>query len=339
VTPVLLGYFAVQPFKLSLHFWWYQAVAAFILSAILIAGPAQAVDTDSIGPAQGLVFLDKHEASAQADRGPCLVLVPGLLASDNSMACFWKESQKRSFATAIFRYTSQDGICAASEALARDLRRLKAESPNRTVVIVTHSMGGLVARRCLEDPSLSPGNVTQLIMIAPPNQGSALAKFTAAEIAEDFRFKETFDKQSLALIDDALGSFFGRAKEDLCPGSDTLTKLNACGRANGIRYCIIAGNAGPIPGEIVSVSLLVSGLFFGEDPDTTTALQSASKLLTLEEWTQGRGDGVVSVNSTKLKGVDDFITLPFTHNSFGEETCEATDSVLREVMKRVEQSR
>ena len=37
-------------------------------------------------------------------------------------------------------------------------------------------MGGLVARAMLEDPEFDSGNVTKLIMVAPPNQGSLLAR-------------------------------------------------------------------------------------------------------------------------------------------------------------------
>jgi hypothetical protein len=47
-----------------------------------------------------------------------------------------------------------------------------------TVSFVTHSMGGLVVRKALEDQSwqtvIKPG---RLVMIAPPNQGSAVARF------------------------------------------------------------------------------------------------------------------------------------------------------------------
>jgi hypothetical protein len=56
----------------------------------------------------------------------------------------------------------------------------------------------------------------------------------------------------------------------------------------------------------------------------------------LDEWTVGRGDGVVSVSSAKLSGVQDFVTLPFLHNEFGDKTSKASNQVIAEVMKRLE---
>ena len=38
-------------------------------------------------------------------------------------------------------------------------------------------MGGLVARACLEEARLAPGNVDRLIMVSPPNHGTNLALF------------------------------------------------------------------------------------------------------------------------------------------------------------------
>ena len=297
--------------------------------------PSHAAEPASGTLTSGLVFLNDEVRVNGTTDAPCLVLIPGLLANERSMACICDVVKKEDFTTAVFHYTSQSGIAAAAEQLSRELVQLKTRQPEREVVLITHSMGGLVARRCIEDVTLAPGNVSQLIMIAPPNQGSAIAALSASVLAEDFAFKEALDSATLELVDDALGSFFGRAKDELRPGSGLLTELNAGRRATGIRYCIIAGNSGPIPGEWVNATLMLGRLLVTDNPETETALRSASKLLTLEEWTKGRGDGVVSVASARLKGVDDFITMPFTHNSFGETPSDATDEVLREVMKRV----
>ncbi|HEX7446651.1 MAG TPA: hypothetical protein VF306_03845 [Pirellulales bacterium] len=49
------------------------------------------------------------------------------------------------------------------------------DHPDVRLRMITLSMGGLVARRALEVPALDPKNVVQLVMIGPPNHGSALA--------------------------------------------------------------------------------------------------------------------------------------------------------------------
>jgi hypothetical protein len=138
------------------------------------------------------------------------------------------------------------------------------------------------------------------------------------------------------LIDDSLGSFFGRAQEELCPESPVLAEMNRCERARGVRYCIIAGNKGPIPAQAAQVSTILGSLFLNEIPEARAALQSANRLFAMKEWTNGHGDGVVAVASTRLAGVDDVVTLPFAHNTFGETPCEATQQVIDEIWKRIE---
>ena len=56
----------------------------------------------------------------------------------------------------------------SAQLLSSELRRFADEHPERRVVLVCHSMGGLVARACVEDSLYDPGNVDRLIMIAPP---------------------------------------------------------------------------------------------------------------------------------------------------------------------------
>jgi pimeloyl-ACP methyl ester carboxylesterase len=291
-----------------------------------------------------LVFLNAHSRSRTSRSGtaannstkPLLILIPGLLASDDSMACLAKAGQKKSYPTAIFRYTSQKGIGTAATQLSGELRSLAQTSPGQRCVLVSHSMGGLVARKCIEDMTLAPNNVSHLIMIAPPNQGSEIAKLSAEKLAADFEFADKLDRQTLDLIDDSLGSFFGRAQEELCPESPLLAEMNRCERASGVRYCIIAGNKGPIPAQAAQVSTILGSLFLNEIPEARAALQSANRLFAMKEWTNGHGDGVVSVASTRLAGVDDVVTLPFAHNTFGETPCEATKLVIDEIWKRIE---
>ncbi len=285
---------------------------------------------------QGLVFNDVASNVIPDTEKPCVVLVPGLLASGRSMTAFCKEIEKQAFSTAVFHYSSHQGIKPSATQLATELRRLKVSQPTRRVVLLTHSMGGLVARCCVEDPALNPGNVTQLLLVAPPNHGSAVAKLSAAELSKKLGWQDPICETGLKSVDDAAGSLFGNAKVDLLPGSATLLELNARPRAAGVRYCVIAGSGGPVPGELIQLSLLVGNLLLPESPETQAAFESVSELAKLDEWTQGRGDGVVAVSSARLSGVKDFLTLPFSHNEFGETTSEAGNQVIAEVLKRLE---
>jgi len=84
--------------------------------------------------------------------------------------------------------------------------------------------------------------------------------------------------------------------------------------------------------------LLVSGLFASESPEVKAALDSAREIANMDEWTKGRGDGVVSIKSTRLDGVDDFVVLPFAHNDFGAEPTAAATQVIAEIKKRLTDS-
>ena len=81
---------------------------------------------------------------------------------------------------ARFSYPNDQSIDHSAQLLSGELKRLANEFPTLNVSLVTHSMGGLVARRTIEDASLDPGNVRRLIMICPPNHGSELAQFAFA---------------------------------------------------------------------------------------------------------------------------------------------------------------
>jgi len=200
-------------------------------------------------------------------------------------------------------------------------------------------MGGLVARACVEDKNLNPGNISRLIMIAPPNHGSAIAGLSAAELAKKFSLPNEVALASLKPIDDAIGGFVGRIKEELRPESSVLAALNSNPIPGQISYSIIAGTGGPVPGELIEMSLVLGRLIFGEEPDAKTSLNRVSQLARLDEWTRGRGDGVVSVKSAKLAGVTDIVELPFGHNDFGTETTEVTKQVITEVLNRLRPER
>jgi pimeloyl-ACP methyl ester carboxylesterase len=300
----------------------------------LVASVIDAVRGTVVSAKQGLVF--NQPASGGGRSKPSVVLIPGLLASPGSMDAVVSEIEKHAFSTAVFHYSSHQGIKSAAIQLATELRNLRVTQPDRPVVLLTHSMGGLVARCCVEDAALNPGNVKQLILIAPPNHGSAVARLSATEVSKRLGWRKRIGQSSLKSIDDVAGSLFGVAKDDLLPGSTTLLELNARLRAEGVRYSVIAGSGGPVPGELLQLSLLFGNLLLPEDPETQAALQSASDLACLDEWTVGRGDGVVSVSSAKLSGVQDFVTLPFLHNEFGDKTSKASNQVIAEVMKRLE---
>lgn len=99
------------------------------------------------------------------------------------------------------RAVSLEPLFADIEAYAADLlpelEVLASRAAGRTITIVAHSMGGLVARAALR--KARPGLIGQIITLGAPHHGSALACC--------FRWPSA---------------------RQMCPGSSWLTELNAC---------------------------------------------------------------------------------------------------------------
>ena len=192
-----------------------------------------------------------------------------------------------------------------------DFRRRRGEEARW--VVVAHSMGGLLARWHAETARPEePVEVAALLLIAPPNHGSELARghalLQAVEALKVVRDGRRAD--SLATLGDGLGA----AAEDMTPGSAFLGALNAHPRRAGVSYRIVAGDVGLLDAEArrrVEARLAAAGRFGG--------LAGLGGFLAgglagpLDEITDGRGDGCVAVASARLVGVDEFRILHADH--------------------------
>ncbi len=105
-----------------------------------------------------------------------VVLVHGYLGT--RAAFFWLAWRLRhdGFGTiAAVNYRSMGGdLQTAARKLAATVERLAAESGAERVNIVTHSLGGLVARAYIREPG-SPSRVGRLVTLGAPHQGTKLA--------------------------------------------------------------------------------------------------------------------------------------------------------------------
>jgi hypothetical protein len=265
-----------------------------------------------------------------------------LFASDDSMLHIRNELSRNQIATATFRYADQLPMEQVANSLTQILDRLQRDQPQRSICLVTHSLGGILARTAIESDADSRRGVRRLIMIAPPNQGTALAKLNASEFSDCI---EALGGQrvDLSIINEAVHGFIGDAKVSLQPGSALLTKLNVRPRAAGVEYTIIAGTGGPIHREWIELPLLVSDLLLGSNPEQQKAMAPLRQLVATDEWTYGFGDGVVSLKSARLQNVGDFASFPFGHNDFGSESLtaerrQAVDQAVGLIVRRVKQS-
>ncbi len=178
------------------------------------------------------------------------------------------------------------------------------------VAIVSHSMGGLVSRELLTSPLIDYSGeirngevprVVQLIMVGPPNHGSEIARFRLfGELREQFvNMMENRGHILRGFLDGA-----GEAKIDLLPDSEFLQALNQRPHPEGVEMQIIAGVVSPWAEEDIKH-------YFDAIQQNGQADSLASFLYSVSD---GLGDGLVTVESTRLEGIDHRI-VPGTHLS------------------------
>jgi len=217
---------------------------------------------------------------------------------------------------ARFDYPNDQAVTHSSTLLGSWLVRLR-QGGVKQVVLVAHSMGGLVSRAYLTNPmygyrrNLRPGRVPRvrtLVMVATPNHGSPMARFRfLAEAREQWSRLLRGDGELLG----ALADGDGEAAKDLLPGSELLSALNARELPRDVRFAIVAGIASPLAEKDLAQAAArwrkgLPALLRG----TVGQIEKQ-----LADVANGVGDGVVSLASTRLVGVDDHVCVQGNHIS------------------------
>ena len=200
---------------------------------------------------------------------------------------------ERSYNVWIMTYPNDQPIRKSAELFHQELVELNDNSSSN-LVIIAHSMGGLVAREvltnqqfnCLQPQCKIPA-VKKLIMLGTPNHGSELARFREfAEVREQIARSIEGTASWLDWIFDGAGE----AGIDLTPGSHFLTELNDRLHPQDTDYYVIAGVIADTERKTIRQNLTAS--FDSEMlPDVVDSI-----LETI-------GDGLVSLESAKLEGV------------------------------------
>jgi hypothetical protein len=176
-------------------------------------------------------------------------------------------------------------------------------------------MGGLVSREYLTNPvygyrdSLREGAVPRiraLVMVGTPNHGSPMARFRMVAEAREQWHRFLRGEGDLPGI---LANGDGQAGRDLLPGSEFLVALNQRELPGDVRFAIVAGLVSPLPeNERAAATELwrrrLPGLLQGPIDQIEGQVMDV---------VNGLGDGVVSLDSTRLPGVEDHTTVRGNH--------------------------
>jgi len=150
------------------------------------------------GPAPSAGTSEETVAEAVPMR-ECVILVHGLAARKVTMAKLERALRGDGYDVANWNYLSTaEGIVQASWGL-HECYALNAQYHSR-VHFVTHSMGGIVVRAMIKRHDLP--KLGRIVMIAPPNQGSAVARlllrgppgWVAGPAGQELQSKERLDR-------------------------------------------------------------------------------------------------------------------------------------------------
>ena len=246
---------------------------------------------------------------------PLVLLIHGLDCNRSNWVPMTQLLEREGYQVGYFTYPSDQPLADSTALLARHMAALRDVYPSVPMSVVAHSMGSLVARGYIEGDEYT-GGIDRLILLAPPNQGSKWATYRVAlEFEEHYLlWREQPDWQPSWIITDGLGE----AGRDLKPDSEFLQKLNDRPRRANVHYTIVAGSQHPM-------YRLGAGWLDRSAEWTPDAVahwwgfrhyeqamhRGAEKLRQRES----NNDGPVTIESCRLAGVDDFVTINADHTA------------------------
>ncbi len=279
--------------------------------------------------------IELDAVNNQAADRPLVIVIHGYNSCPERMAALQKSIRDAGYICGTFRYPNDQAIPDSASLLSSELASIKKQHPNQRIVLVTHSMGGLVAREAIENPALDPGNVSQLIMIAPPSHGTSCAYITlSGDVWE--HYIRSHDHNVLDYLYSSLEDGLGEGRNDLKPGSVFLKQLNDRPRNANVHYTIFLGTGTMFTRTELDHARRILDKCCQADAFLSVIRPAFERAITDLDDSVEVGDGVVSVARGKLDGVSDTTLLGFDHwNVLGEPKPEPVAALHREILKRL----
>jgi pimeloyl-ACP methyl ester carboxylesterase len=256
---------------------------------------------DQWPPEKGLHWPSKLDPAART-----ILLIHGFQSDASATRRFAEACERTGIQAIIFDYPANGPLAWAGDRLSTDLKALAARYPNLRIVMVGHSMGGLVARYCLEAPDKNPGCVTDLFLLGTPNTGTELA--AAHEWLELIYTLVPGVGPSQALAEG-----LGEASDDLQPGSQFLKTLNGQRKPHNVRYHVAIGRKSFLTNDQRrDLERQLTAFFERRGTEDRTRAEVLGYLRS-EALQNGRGDGVVPIASARLTQAADEKVFDLNH--------------------------
>ena len=220
-----------------------------------------------------------------------VLLIHGLESNIASMRPLQTAFERWGAQVIQFDFPNDGPIARSGDRLREALMEFQRLRPAVNLVVVVHSMGGLVARSAPEVPSDGPSCVSDLFLLGTPNGGSRLAQ------AQPWLELFTDVLPNLPRLHNISADGLGEAATDLEPGSRFFRLLNAHWSPGGVRYfCGIGCRSFLSDDERAGMERELTRIFDSRDvPDLTR--RQLLDLLRSDELKDGKGDGAVTVRS------------------------------------------
>ena len=240
---------------------------------------------------------------------PLIVCFHGLKSRPSKFDDFRVFMRDAGFATAAISYDDHQSISDSAQQISLIAQQLFTDGNQPELVLVGHSMGGLVAREWTENPDLGHEKIVSLITIASPHRGSNWASLPPLL---DLFAERSLDTQDL--VDVLLHQPSAPGLRELAPESKFLTDLAARPRKPGVRYTTIVATGSPVTEEEVA-NLRATLQRLDQEGSVLRLIRPRIQplLQSFDELARGKGDGVVAVDRATIGGVDDIVSVELSH--------------------------
>lgn len=280
--------------------------------------PALLIRCDS-----SLLRLENHDARVSkvmihhdedwlgsADERPLVLCLHGLNGTYETFDGLRKNLRSCGYQTAAISYPTQQQISMLARDVSKEVAtNLAASAQNRGLVIVGHSMGGLIAREWTNNAALENKSIRGLITIGTPHQGSAWATLPPL-----MNLVATGEFGVGNVSDVILHTPSSPELRDVAPRSAFLEELNARGNRPDVRYTSVIGTGSPMDATTVAKIQQMFRQLESRDGFVRLIRPRIEPLLSgFDELVGGRGDGIVAAESAAMPSTSDLVKVNLSH--------------------------